>query len=573
MTPRSSGLRCSRNSPAPTRDPSSRSSISRAMCIAWRWITSCWLARSVSSAFGCLSVAVAMRIAESGLRSACAAMATKLICRWCASSACACSFCAACAALTSWRFASSSSRRCASCSASGDSGRRAVATEMLGGRAHIGDGAVDDLAAERVASRARLLGAVHGGVGAVDERGGVGAVLGIDADAQAPRERERVRADLRRHGQRVDDLPRDRGGVARLRHLGEEDDELVAAVAAHRVRFAHRVLEAARRQLQHLVADRVTERIVDLLEVVEVEKDDADAGRAPLRHRDRVLEPVEHQRARRRTGQLVVLGRAGELVEAADGGLRRGVGVDRRLDELGVGLEHLRAAQLAQLVLDVGEVAPQAGQLGAHRVGLGVEEVPAIAAPMPASRRRRLRSWLKQGVAARSRSAFMMPQLMDATRPGRRAAGIAEKNGTYSRAMRFPRIPSPCRTAPFACRTAIGRRGGAAPGRERRRSRRPGHRRRRRHRPRHRRSPWRAAAAVSRSPTSTAPAWPKRPRRSKRSAPAPAAMRSTSPIAPRWRRCRRRCSRCTGGSTCSSTTPASRSAAPSSRSATKTSTG
>ena len=52
-----------------------------------------------------------------------------------------------------------------------------------------------------------------------------------------------------------------------LDHLGEQDDELVAAVAAHRVRFAHRGLEAARRQLQHLVADGVAERIVDLLEV------------------------------------------------------------------------------------------------------------------------------------------------------------------------------------------------------------------------------------------------------------------------------------------------------------------
>jgi hypothetical protein len=59
-----------------------------------------------------------------------------------------------------------------------------------------------------------------------------------------------VRADVRRRRQRLEDLLRHRGRVARLRHLGEQDDEFVAAVPAHRVRFAHRRLEAARRQLQ-----------------------------------------------------------------------------------------------------------------------------------------------------------------------------------------------------------------------------------------------------------------------------------------------------------------------------------
>ena len=87
-----------------------------------------------------------------------------------------------------------------------------------------------------------------------------------------------------------------------------------------------------------------------------------------------LLDAVEHEGARRCARQLVVLGRAGELVEAADGGLGDAVGVHRGLHELGVGLEQLRRAQAAQLVLGLGEVAAQPGELGSHGVGLRVEQ-------------------------------------------------------------------------------------------------------------------------------------------------------------------------------------------------------
>ena len=82
-------------------------------------------------------------------------------------------------------------------------GALAGVARCLGRRAQLGVEAVffDDLAAERVAARPGSLGAVHGGVGAVDERHRIGAVFRIDADAEAARERQRVRADLRRRGQ------------------------------------------------------------------------------------------------------------------------------------------------------------------------------------------------------------------------------------------------------------------------------------------------------------------------------------------------------------------------------------
>ena len=352
--------------------------------------------------------------------------------------------------------ASSSSRRRASCSASGESRRRAAAADSAAGsRRQLG--ALAQLAAEGIAAGAGLLGPVHRRIGAVDQRHRVGTVLGIDADAQAARERQRVAADVGRQRQRVEDLLGDGSGIAGARHLGEQDDELVAAVPAHRVRLAHRGLETAGGELQDPIADRVAERVVDLLEVVEVDEDHADPGRAALRHRDRVLQAVEHQGARRRPRELVVLGRAGQLVEAADGGLRHRVGVHGGLHQLGVDLEQLRGAQAAQLLLGLREVAAQAGEIGPDAVGLGVEQ------RQRAARGRDLRIFrlVAHRGGGRSRAAgdeivgrrgrlheSMMPGLRGLrARRGAAWAG-AERNDTYSCACHCRCIALPCRRSP-----------------------------------------------------------------------------------------------------------------------------
>jgi hypothetical protein len=284
---------------------------------------------------------------------------------------------------------------------------------------------------------------------ALDQRDRVVAVLGIDADAEARRHRDAVRPDQRRRLQRLDHLLRDRGGVARLGELGEQDDELVAAVAADRVRLAHRRFEPPRRELQHLIADGVAERVVDLLEAVEVDEDHADPGRAAAGHRDRVLEPVEQQRARRRSGQLVVLRRAGELVEAADRGLRDAVGVHRRLHELGVDLEHLRGPEVAQLLLHLRQLAAQLRELGADYVGLGGQQLERA----PCRVRPSVLETSLTAVGARARRArrkvdggrhhgMIMPETVRTALHRSGGGGHGARNATYSwRLFRF----LPCR--------------------------------------------------------------------------------------------------------------------------------
>ena len=65
------------------------------------------------------------------------------------------------------------------------------------------------------------------------------------------------------------------------RRLGEYDDELLAAVAREGVDLADLLLHPMGQLAQHRVAARVAVRVVDLLEVVEVEH----------QHRERPVEP------------------------------------------------------------------------------------------------------------------------------------------------------------------------------------------------------------------------------------------------------------------------------------------
>jgi len=81
-----------------------------------------------------------------------------------------------------------------------------------------------------------------------------------------------------------------------LRHLQlvvdhrQDRDELVAAQPSDEVVAPHAVAHPPARLDQCLVADRVTERVVDRLETVEVDKEDADASAAALGGCESVVE-------------------------------------------------------------------------------------------------------------------------------------------------------------------------------------------------------------------------------------------------------------------------------------------
>ena len=138
------------------------------------------------------------------------------------------------------------------------------------------------------AALARVLRHVHGDVGVAQQVfGGLPAVPVRDADARAdphlvPRHAERA-------AQGLDDPPPD--GLRDLRAAVGEDRELVAAQPGRRVLGPYAAEQALRGRAQQLVARRVAERVVDVLEPVEVDQDHRD-GRARGR---RAAEPVEQQ--------------------------------------------------------------------------------------------------------------------------------------------------------------------------------------------------------------------------------------------------------------------------------------
>ena len=195
-----------------------------------------------------------------------------------------------------------------------------------------------------------------------------------------------------------------------------DDDELVAAQPGHGVARPQRRVDAARDADQHLVADVVAERVVDVLEPVEVDEQHGDGARAAVRAGQRGVEPVAQQPPVRQVGQAVV---------------------QRRVHEHALGVAPARGVVEA----DQRRVRPALGQRhgrhdGPHVVTLLVAQPPLAGAGAEPARRRRRRP----GTAA-------------ASRRGRRRPGRAE---VRERGVGLEDSPR-CRRSP-PCRPGCGRR-------------------------------------------------------------------------------------------------------------------
>ena len=105
---------------------------------------------------------------------------------------------------------------------------------------HALDGAGIHVALEElVIVASQFLGVVHRRIGVLHHRLHGAAVVGIDADADAEADMDFVPVDEMRRGDGNKQLFGDMGRILRLLDVGQQDDELVAAVAADRVRRAH----------------------------------------------------------------------------------------------------------------------------------------------------------------------------------------------------------------------------------------------------------------------------------------------------------------------------------------------
>ena len=224
---------------------------------------------------------------------------------------------------------------------------------------------VHALLVEAIGAGAVVLGAVERDVGVAQHLVGGRLLAAVDqGDAGGGGDREPAAGELERLGERVEQVAGHlRGGLGRGAGL-EQHGELVAAEAGGGVARGEPLGEPAGADAQQLVARGMAERVVDLLEVVEVEEEDGEAllrGRAGV---ERVLEPVDEQRAVREVGQRVVERAVGEPVLQRDA-VRHVARVDDGAADGGV-VQEVRALVLDPAVAAVA-VAPAHEQRAVDR--------------------------------------------------------------------------------------------------------------------------------------------------------------------------------------------------------------
>ena len=151
----------------------------------------------------------------------------------------------------------------------------------------------------------RLLGRVHREVGALEQIGDLGAVDRPERDADARLRADRHPRDVDVGRERVQHAVEDRPGVLGV-DTGQNEPEFVPAQASDRVTRPQDLGEVRRDAAQVVVPVVVAERVVDLLETVEVDDGDADGLAAPAGRGNRVAGPVDEQCPVRQIGQQVV---------------------------------------------------------------------------------------------------------------------------------------------------------------------------------------------------------------------------------------------------------------------------
>ncbi len=173
---------------------------------------------------------------------------------------------------------------------------------------------------------AAFLRTVHRDVGVFHQLVGVVAVVGVDRDPDRRRDELFVSVDGQRLIDRRDDPLRQRVESRRRRVAGDQHDELVAAHARYQAVAADHAGEPVADRAQQTIAERVAERVVDVLETIEVEKHHRDARVTVARTAELVAQALGEPGAIRQRGELVVVGQVFES-------RARAAAVDSRTDQ------------------------------------------------------------------------------------------------------------------------------------------------------------------------------------------------------------------------------------------------
>ena len=136
------------------------------------------------------------------------------------------------------------------------------------------------------------LGAIHCNVGMHDQALRIRSIVWIDAHTNTRCNVDRAlmdEMDLCDISQQS--FHRGRGFLRVLQSL-EHHDKFVASESAHRVRGAQAVHKPLCDGLQNLISEMVPPRVVDMLETVQIEKQDRSLALLPMSKSDRLAHPV-----------------------------------------------------------------------------------------------------------------------------------------------------------------------------------------------------------------------------------------------------------------------------------------
>ena len=194
------------------------------------------------------------------------------------------------------------------------------------------------------AAPAERLVLVHRGVGVAHELGDGLAVVWPDASADARADREAEAAHVERRGERVPDASLRGPHLLVEVNVGEDDRELVAAEPCDVVVFATERAQARARLADQLVAGLVTVEIVDPLELVEIDEQQAYASVLGADSGERRVDPLPEADAVEQAGEPVVAGLVAELVDelsVLDRGRGERCNAGQALQQIAVGSQAL----------------------------------------------------------------------------------------------------------------------------------------------------------------------------------------------------------------------------------------
>ena len=162
----------------------------------------------------------------------------------------------------------------------------------------------------------RIFHGVHGSIGIAEEIFSGEAVLGKNRDADAEGQHDFSAADFDRIGCAANDLFSAALNVSYRAEFGHDNDELVSTHPGDGVGFANDGEQALPYCREEYIAVGMAKRIVDLLEVVDVNEEDRSLVSVVLCSKDRLAETLVQERAIGQAGEMIVMRQIVDVIGA-----------------------------------------------------------------------------------------------------------------------------------------------------------------------------------------------------------------------------------------------------------------